>query len=180
MLSLLPPWPLLILTRALSDWCQLSDSRISRACVRPLPAPPGIAVELLWWLTAVAVVMLGHIRLQRQPPPPSPADTAHRHTQAITAISGSQWLAHMIPTSRVILESNKTIWLRQVSYLEGINNVSNSRCCRDLANSDLPTSLSLYTPSPEPIFDLWGNILKPTWVHNHLLTCPAWSKTVTS
>ena len=153
MLSL-PPWPLLILTRALSDWCQLSDSRISRACVRPLPAPPGIAVELLWLLTAVAVVMLGHIRLQRQP---SPVDTAHRHTQAITAISGSQWLAHMIPTSRVILESNKTIWLRQVSYLEGINNVSNSRCCRDLANSDLPTTLSLplYTIHSLTRTNLW-------------------------
>ena len=56
--------------------------------------------------TAVAVVTLGHIRLQRQPPPS--LTTRHHalaHTQAITGpVANSGGLVHMIAITRTILE----------------------------------------------------------------------------
>ena len=55
--------------------------------------------------TAVAVVTLGHIRLQRQPTSLATRHRALAHSQAITGqVANSGGLAHMIVIPRTILE----------------------------------------------------------------------------
>ena len=142
-LSLLAP-----VTGPSPHWLVSAWSQVRAWARPPPPAPPGIAVEPLQCSgcccgpTAVAVVMLGHIRLQRQPPPS--LATRHGALAPSPAITSARWptVARTYDCNHPNnpWESNKTIRLRQVSILVFCIIVTNPVCCQDLVDSDLPTS----------------------------------------